>query len=342
MNTQTEPTPAASILDQAIDWWLVLRDEAVDSATLDRFSIWIAADPRHAGAFAEAERLFQDMVQAATLSGKESLTATTPNPARITPTAKSLAAARFKPRAARRRLGWLAAAAAAVWLVLAQPWLAQASLFGRLTSDYYTRAGEIKAVTLPDGSQILLNTDSAVKVNYAALERGIELLYGQARFEAAPDARRPFAVRAGELSVRALGTVFDVYRMRQDTQIVVERHAVSISNLAAAGEAVRVAEGQQLRFRAGQGLPPPEPVNLKQAVAWQSRKLVVADQPLSVVFTELERYRGGRIVTLSPELERLRVTGIFTLDASDSAARKICLALNLQTQMLGTWMFVWR
>jgi transmembrane sensor len=75
----------------------------------------------------------------------------------------------------------------------------QSQLFDRYFSDYHTGTGEIRDIRLADGSHVLLNTDSAVSVDYQAAKRQIILHHGQARFSVAQDVQRPFEVQADKL-----------------------------------------------------------------------------------------------------------------------------------------------
>ena len=75
---------------------------------------------------------------------------------------------------------------------------------------YVTQIGEQQTIVLPDQSQILLNTDSRVAVSYQADRRLLTLHKGEAHFDVAHDAKRPFDVYAGGGRVNAVGTAFTV------------------------------------------------------------------------------------------------------------------------------------
>src|SRR5690606_33638330 len=79
--------------------------------------------------------------------------------------------------------------------------------------------GERRTETLPDGTEVVLNTDSALEMRYSKGRRYIEVKQGEAQFEVAHDASRPFVVSIGEDTVTALGTRFQV-RREQGSAIV--------------------------------------------------------------------------------------------------------------------------
>jgi transmembrane sensor len=76
-------------------------------------------------------------------------------------------------------------------------------------------------------------------------------------------------------------------------------------------------------------------VDLNQETAWQQRRLVINDQPLSELIAELERYRNGRIFLSDSKLKELRVTGVFSLDDPDAALNAVCKVLNLKETRVG-------
>jgi transmembrane sensor len=87
------------------------------------------------------------------------------------------------------------------------------------TLAFQTSAGERRAFDLPDGSRITLDADSVLNVQMLPDRRSLQLARGEAYFEVAKDAARPFLVRAGGAVVRAVGTAFDV-RMSVDRTVV--------------------------------------------------------------------------------------------------------------------------
>ncbi|MBT9494696.1 MAG: FecR domain-containing protein, partial [Paucibacter sp.] len=104
----------------------------------------------------------------------------------------------FKPRR------WaLAATALAVGGVLVlQPW--------RAVDSYVTGVGELRTVILQDGTRMSLNTATRVRVELARAQRSVKVEGGEALFEVAKDARRPFVVQAAGTEVVAMGTAFVV------------------------------------------------------------------------------------------------------------------------------------
>jgi transmembrane sensor len=204
-------------------------------------------------------------------------------------------------------------------------------------THYETQVGEQRDVLLADGSRITLNTNTSLEVRYSAAHRHIELKRGEALFSVHHDAGWPFDVSAGGTVTRALGTEFNVD---------VRNSRVTISVLEGA---VRVAAANQLAVNAGsasnsaevqvqQGMSTIAPAlskgesvevrpqeqrviagtaDLRRIAAWRTRRLEFSDTPLSAATAEFNRYSSTQLVIGSPDLELVRVSGIFQIGNID-------------------------
>ena len=339
MPPDDEDMQVSLLMQEAIDWLVKLRGENLSEAETHAFADWLSQDSHHADAFAKAEDLFDAMISAAQLP-----LPTTSNSAIKMP--KLNQPVRSLPKQTAKPWLLLPLAMAAVWLFgvgLVLP--EQTGLLNTYLSDYHTGSGEFREINLADGSRLLLNTNTAVSVDYQPDKRQIILHHGQARFTVAKDVQRSFEVQTDNLIVRALGTVFDVYRQPSGAvKVTVQEHAVTASltdksQSISEGKPslVKVEAGQQLIFEHNGTLQQPANVNLVQAAAWQQRRLFINDRPLSELIAELDRYRIGRIFLSTSQLKNLRVTGVFSLDNPDLALSRAQKVLGLQSTRLGPW-----
>ncbi len=174
-------------------------------------------------------------------------------------------------------------------------------------------------------------------MDYQDSLRVITLHHGQVRFTVAKDAKRPFEVHSGNLSVRALGTVFEVYHQESGgISVTVQEHAVSTrlssfdeTTPSEQAQPVIINEGQQLHYLGENNLPAPQTSDISQLTAWQQQKLFINDRPLSEAITELNRYRNGRIVVLDTNLNNQRITDVFSLVNPDETLHTLSAALAL-------------
>lgn len=310
-----------ALSDEAIDWLVRLRAGPTDPCLEEQFAGWLAQSPEHRHAFDEACTLWEAMIG----SIAREADATAPSQPTI-------------PAPSRRRRSPAALAVAA--LLLLALGLRGPGLVDWWQSDYITGTGEQRQLSLEDGSRVILNTDTAVAMDWSATARRLRLLHGEAVFHVAADASRPFEVEANGTLVRALGTVFDVaVHGAEGITVVVQEHAISVRPLGAPLEfATTVAEGQQLRYRDDGARTAPESADLGTATAWQRGKLIWKEQPLEQVVEELNRYRPGKILIAGSGLAQLRVSGVFALDDADGTLDAVEQALGLRSTRLSPWL----
>ncbi|HFI2011853.1 TPA: FecR family protein, partial [Pseudomonas aeruginosa] len=183
-------------------------------------------------------------------------------------------------------------------------------------ADYLTAVGERRDLVLEDGSQVEMNTDSALDVRYDAGQRLLRLYRGEIYLRTAADRReppRPFLVRTEQGLMRALGTAFSVRREGAETVLAVYEGAVQVrpEGAASAADGRVIEAGQRVRF-VRQRIGPVESAS-EAALAWRQGLLVADDMPLRQWAGELMRY-GGESIECEPSLDPLRVSGTFPVD----------------------------
>ena len=94
---------------------------------------------------------------------------------------------------------------------------------------FTTKMGEHLSQTMTDGSIIWLNSSTKIEVNFSDAFRRIKLLEGEAHFEVAKDATRPFEVYADDRLVRAVGTAFSVHKLNGNIEIIVSEGTVELA-----------------------------------------------------------------------------------------------------------------
>lgn len=265
---------------------------------------WLAETPEHAAAFERANAVWAILPRAASHRPDEVALQSPPR----------------RPVARTFTRPVIAAIAACLSLLagLGVLWWSLAD-----AGAYATRVGEQRVATLQDGSRIALNTDSQVDVRFDSGRRRIELDRGEAMFEVAHDAERPFIVIAGDTRVVALGTVFTVRRTRDDVVVTLIKGRVAVSHQGArdtpaADAVVTLRPGEKLTESVN-GPSRIEPESIERATAWRRGQTVFQDTPLGLAVAELNRYGGPPIVVDDPRLAALPISGVFATNASDFA-----------------------
>lgn len=294
--------------EDAAAW--VVRLEAADLGDAEAlaFDAWLSASPENALAFDDALSVSQAYADA--------------GPA----VATQLSARRVAPRPDRRALmGFGAAAAAAVVAVVAAPQLA-----GPATDTYETAKGERRTLRLDDGSTVELNGGTRLTVRFARDGRYVTLAEGQAIFDVAHDARRPFLVAAGDRTVRVVGTQFDVRRLAGKLSVTVARGAVEVRPSGGLdGKAYRLHPGQRLDHVEGGAQSRVASAAPEEVLGWRSGRLVYRQQPLREVVEDLNQQFSTPIQIEDADLAATPISGVLVLDNQAAVIRRLALLVPI-------------
>jgi transmembrane sensor len=305
-----------AIREAAAEWIVRLSDERAGSGDQSEFIAWLQRSQEHVREYLRAEKAWLEMGGAAradSTSIGELLRGASLNviPLSAVPAAQDAAAGRRRSVPTRRMLlGGVAAGVLAIAAGVA-PWVA--SRFG--SEIYATGVGEQRRIVLEDGSVVELNTHSRVRVRLTDAARDLQLLDGEAFFDVAHDAARPFRVRSGAVLVRAVGTQFNVYRQNERTVVTVIEGRVAITNEE------RVEAAEPLELRAGDGAQASGtaaleavPADPTKATAWRERRLIFENTTLGEAIAQFNRYNAQPLVIEDAALAAERIDGVFEAD----------------------------
>ncbi len=312
-NGRTHP----AIIAEASSWFIEFRAGDVDGDARARFIEWLRRSPEHIHAYLEIAGVWAELptsdpegkidIEAliARARGEPDVVALSPDRPRSAPPPSAVKHASW--RGSRRT----AAALAAVVLLA----VAAVVFLGRdrLSGSYSTGIGEQRTVQLVDGSTVELNARSTIQVHLTEHQRDVTLLEGQALFRVAKDKLRPFVVRAGDAQVRALGTEFDIYKKQAATVVtVVEGRVETYDEADSPGTAAIVlSAGEQLTVLP-HTVTKPTRTDTSVATAWVQKRLIFEETPLSDVAEEFNRYNRRPLTIADSELEKLRISGVYS------------------------------
>lgn len=309
-----ETGPDAAVSEQAAAW--VEAADTLGSTERAALAQWRAADPRHAAAHDRAAGIWADPLLAQALSEL--------------------------PRLARpRRLwqgAWLrgltTAAALALLLLAAGPpllsrWWAPVPAE---TGAYTTLAAQDRDYVLPDGSVLALDGASRVTTLYEIEQRLLTLEKGGAQFTVVKDARRPFIVKAGAATVRAVGTIFAVERLPGATEVAVTEGVVQVTG---GGQRRELAVGGRLRVADNGAVTALPDLPPGQEAAWRNGWLDMHDQRLDQVIARLQRQTDKPIRLADPTLGTLLLTGRIRTRPAEESLRLIAGLKNLSLREEG-------
>lgn len=290
--TGSAPGTGPDPLREAAAWRARLNTSAVSAATLEAFRAW-RARPGARAAFAQVEAAWR--AAGPLIDDPDILEATREANARH-----------------RARLGSAARWAAAAALAVIAVGLAVApALIGRA---YATDRGEIRLVTLPDGSRVRLDAESRVRVRLGAADRTLRLSDGRAEIDATADPGRPFVIEAAGVTIRADGARLVVRRSGRGVEVAVLSGAALVRDPHGASEIL----GAGWSAAGGPRLGRPEPADPEAATDWISGRAVFRNASLADAAAEIDRYAARPVIVEGLEARRARVSGSF--EAGDSSA----------------------
>lgn len=307
--TEGDPIPRA-VREQAAHWFALREAGDLSPTQAARLDAWLAETTVNRRAFAKAGQVWAAL-------GPAMFAGEAPAPPR------PIAGRPDRPGRWRRWAGGAVAACLALGLAV------QADIPTRLSADAATAWGEQRRVALPDGSTVLLNTDSAIAID-SADGRSLRLLKGEAAFTVAPDRAHPFSVRTQGGTTTALGTRFLVREAGDGADVAVTEHSVRVAT--AAGSRI-VHAGEALSYR-GARLGAGHRVEIADVDAWTRGRIRVVDRPLGDVVRELNRYHRGYIGIWNADLARRPVSGTFDLADPVGALDVIQQTLGLASTRL--------
>jgi transmembrane sensor len=317
-------------VDEAAKWHGLAAEGALTPSLREQFEAWLDESPEHWRAFAaveEVEALSGELgadPDYAELLGRPTWRE------RLVAGLRALHAPRLRPGGRP----WLAAAAALVAVAVLTPaiWrLAGSPGAGAATVRLSTPAGEIADFQLADGSLVTLGGRSELAFNAGPDRRRAVLVSGEAFFDVATDASRPFFVQAGDNIVKVTGTQFDVRHRAEGVEVAVLEGSVEVRVASAAGDASSASDGEEkaarvanvVNLEAGEAVVSTDQglqrETDRQAGAWRSGRLTYQAASLADFASDASRYYRVPIRLESEDVAALKITTSFRADQLDDA-----------------------
>ena len=290
------PTPAQ---EQAAFAWLSLLHDQPSAGDQLTFSHWLQADPAHAEAYAQAQVIWElSEAPARTLAAEDA----------VALQGYLNAMDNSRRSSVRRWAGALEMAACLVLMIGVGAGWQPLRWADDLGADYVSAPGQIRTVTLADQTQVTLDADSAIAVDFSRGERHVELRRGAGFFNVTHTGE-PFVVDAEKGQARVLGTQFEVRLQAHGARVTVLSGRVGVTAQRHAPQQILTA-GQQVAY--GEGAAEQlQTVDSDAQLAWRQGWLNYYKASLAEVVEDLRRYYPGRILLLDDELAARRVSGSF-------------------------------
>lgn len=342
--------PAGDAIAQAAAGWVARRDRGFSADEHAEFEAWRRADPRHAAELERLARAWQGLDRLGEVSELERMA--------------DAVVDRARHRRARRRTARVvafavtAAAALTVAFLGWETWGSRAAPAGSRfeTGNYRVLASTAERKTLPDGTVAELNGASRIDVAFSETERRVRLVEGEAHFIVAKNPLRPFYVTAGPVTVRAVGTAFNVRLADEAIEILVTEGRVNLESApvhpsaspapaATAPAAVPtpvvapLSEGQHALIALASGQPAsPATIGdvgqkeIDEKLGWQSTRLVFENTPLAEAIEGFNRFNRRQLTLGDPALRRRTLSGTFRADNLEGFLRMIRFTIDVKAE----------
>lgn len=325
MNPASEPEPpegqndaaAGAMIGETAASWIARQDAGLSTSEHCELNAWLAADPRHSAAFGEYRSAWAALDRPVSGGAVDHVIE---------------ALHRIGRRQCRRR-AFSGALAMALSLAGISIWT--------LSREHATAGNEVIASsaqvllperqTLPDGTVVELKEGAEILPDFGITHRRVALLRGEAHFQVANDAARPFVVEVNGVSLRAVGTEFAVQLGDTSIELIVTEGRVAVEKSPVRGPVPAqdtvertprrtLGAGEQAMIDFGSAMAKVRPiaaVEVSERLAWRAPRLEFSGTPLSEVVALLNRHAAGRDIRFSledPSIEDVRVSGLFRAD----------------------------
>lgn len=234
------------------------------------------------------------------------------------------------------------------------PWLRVAAIFVMVLSGtwlYYTYSpakqqqflsvrseGSVLTDTLSEGSIVILNKQSSIryKKQFPGDTRPVEL-EGEAFFKVSPDKNKPFIVHARGVTIKVIGTSFNVRTTKQSTELIVETGMVEITN---GGHTLSVRANEKVIVKDNDSRPEKQGNTDELYNYYRTHEFSCNGIPLERLVDKLNEVYKANIVIGNDRLRNMMLTTTFRDESLDeilyiiSRTFKISLVKNGQEIIL--------
>ncbi len=207
-----------------------------------------------------------------------------------------------------------------------------------IEKTYATGVGRTERIALSDGSSIELNTNTKLRVSIGRHQRRVLLDRGEAYFQVAHDASRPFVVTVGKRRITDLGTKFLVRRGAEQVEIAVSQGRVRLeaTDETRAFAPVELIKGEVVVANDKQIVVKTKtPKKLADELGWRHGVLIFDHTSLADAAREFNRYNEGKLIIEDPQVASLTIDGTFRSNNVGLFARAAKDLLGLKIELRG-------
>jgi len=211
----------------------------------------------------------------------------------------------------KRKGWWLPAAAAILVLLVGLTFWSATNKKKALESAY----GKVMNYSLPDGSQITLNSNSKVLLNKDWKNTDREIwLQGEAYFKVQKlPSRNKFVVHTQNMDIIVTGTQFNVISREEETSILLTEGSVTIKTKD--GKEIYMKPGEFVKIE--NNSPSKETVDKESVLAWKQLKISFENTPMKQVAKIISTHYGVKVQLSDEAIGLKKISGIMPNDNLD-------------------------
>ena len=327
----TEQIIDDNLLDEATEWFVLMRADEISDCRGQAFVQWISQSPLHQEAYAEIGGFWDGLP---VLETKPSVTSLAEHKARKTAQKENNPAKNPKSHGWSSRL----IAASIAFLVISIIGVRYGDVF--LMDHHSTQVGELADIILEDGSHLVLNTNSEIRVDMQQDRRIVYLERGEVFFEVTKNKDRPFFVETTGGLIRVLGTKFNVRHRGNSSDVTLLEGAVAVVDY---GHMTDRMTGPDATWSPDATLTPNQKfvlgddavdnvaitVDSAATLAWRDRKLIYNGESFKEVIQDINRYYDGEIRIGDPALNDIEVVAILKIEDRAATLKALETTFNM-------------
>lgn len=287
---------------QALEWSIKLSSDDVDKDVLSAFETWRLADPAHAQAFKNVDRVWLGMSSLTHLKQYATLPAAKPSfIERATHSMEQFFAALLKPTPVAFAAACSVVIALTVVLLPNQETTPNQFIAKTIVAPH----GSTQTITLDDGSTLILQPETQIRTAYNDNQRLVYLDSGEVLFSVTRNEQKPFIVYTGQTQTQVLGTVFAVERHNDQVSVAVKEGKVGVSNKNTDSSTPNalLTPGQGVTANTQGDVGKVEAVAIETIASWTNNRLVYQNANLKTIVRDINLYSKDRIIIASSKLE---------------------------------------
>ncbi|MFT3824738.1 MAG: FecR domain-containing protein [Chitinophagaceae bacterium] len=175
---------------------------------------------------------------------------------------------------------------------------------------------KVQSDTLPDGSVITSNRQTSISYpsKFTGSERNVQLK-GEAFFAVTPNKEKPFIITTGDVTVRVVGTSFNVKNHDSITEVIVETGIVQVTRN---NQTITLQQGERVSVNEVNGSMTKEKSVDHLYNYYRSRKFICDGTPLWKLTALLEEVYHVKITIQKPSLRNQPLTTTFENESLDN------------------------